>query len=184
MCSANEMVSSYAHVACLACATTLCPTAGQDGSRLSYLGTPLNTTGGPEPTEAPIHIPHVDHDEAAVKLDGRLDEAVWRRTAAYDHMMITGPDKGQPAVYRTHTFMFYTERGLYVGAWNEQPPGTFVGRLSGRDVPDVADNHQIVVDSSGSRLESNRYVITGPTHLEEGAPEPDRAPWASASATW
>ena len=60
---------------------------------------------------------------ADIKLDGRLDEAVWRRIPAYDHMMVTTPDNDEPAAYRTHTFLFYSERGLYVGAWNEQPPG-------------------------------------------------------------
>ena len=188
--------SSYAHVFCLACATTPCAsTAGQEDARLSYLGTPLNATGGTEPTEAPILIPSVDDDEAAVELDGRLDEAVWRRIPAYDHMTITNPDEGEPAVYRTHTFMFYTERGLYVGAWNEQPPDTFVGRLSGRDVEDITDSYKVVIDSSGSGLYGHAFQVNLGGSMSDATLLPERrwepnwdGPWrartSEADAGW
>lgn len=62
--------------------------AASEGS-LSYLGTPLNPTGGPDATEAAISVLRVDDEVANIRLDGRLDEAVWRRIPAYDHRPTT-----------------------------------------------------------------------------------------------
>ena len=140
----------------------------------SYLGTPLNPTGGADATDEAIRIPRVAEAEAAIKVDGRLDEAVWRQVPAYDHMMVTTPDKGETPAHRTHTFLFYTERGLYVGAWNEQPPETLVGRLSGRDMFETTDAYQIVVDSSGNGLYGYWFRVKLGDSLMDGTLLPER----------
>ena len=156
----------------------------------SHLGTPLNPTGGSDATEAPIRIVRVTESEADVRLDGRLDEPVWRRLPAYDHMAVTWPDKGEPAAHRTHTFLFYTERGLYVGAWNEQPPETMVGGLSGRDVFDQLDGYQIVIDSSGNGLYGYWFRVKLGGSLMDGTLLPERrmetnwdGPWRGRTQT-
>ena len=141
---------------------------------VSYSGGPLNPTGGTKATEQPIALARVEDDAAAITIDGHLDEAVWRRLPAYDHMTVTTPDLKQPASYRTHTFLFYTERGLYVGAWNEQPPDTLVSRLSGRDTFDSADAYQIVIDSSGNGLYGYWFRVKLGDSLMDGTLLPER----------
>ena len=150
----------------------------------SYLGTPLNPAGGADATEAPIRIVRVTESEADVRLDGRLDEPVWHRLPAYDHMVVTWPDKGEPAAHRTHTFLFYTERGLYVGAWNEQPPETMVGGLSGRDVFDQLDGYQIVIDSSGNGLYGYWFRVKLGGSLMDGTLLPERRMESNWDGPW
>ena len=157
--------------------------AGRDVAS-SYLGTPLNPTGGPEATEAAIAVLRVDDEVAGIKLDGRLEEAVWRRIPAYDHMMVTTPDNDEPAAYRTHTFLFYSERGLYVGAWNEQPPDSLVSRLTGRDVFDTSDAYQIVIDSSGNGLYGYWFRVKLGDSLMDGTLLPERRFMSNWDGPW
>ena len=126
----------------------------------------------------------VTESEADVRLDGRLDEPVWHRLPAYDHMVVTWPDKGEPAAHRTHTFLFYTERGLYVGAWNEQPPETMVGGLSGRDVFDQLDGYQIVIDSSGNGLYGYWFRVKLGGSLMDGTLLPERRMESNWDGPW
>ena len=155
----------------------------RDGA-VSYLGTPLDPMGGAEATSDAIRIPRVAEAEADIKVDGSLDEAVWRRVPAYDHMMVTTPDKGESAAHRTHTFLFYTERGLYVGAWNEQPPETLIGRLSGRDVFETADAYQIVIDSSGNGLYGYWFRVKLGDSLMDGTLLPERRFQSNWDGPW
>ena len=168
--------------ACTALYAACVPAFGVDGG--SYLGTPLNPAGGADATDEAIRIPRIAEAEAAIRVDGRLDEAVWRGVPAYDHMMVTTPDKGERAAYGTHTFLFYTERGLYVGAWNEQPPQTLVGRLSGRDIFETADAYQIVVDSSGNGLYGYWFRVKLGDSLMDGTLLPERRFTSNWDGPW
>ena len=150
----------------------------------SFLGTPLNPTGGPVATQAPIKLLRVDDEEAAIEIDGRLDEAVWRRLPAYDHMTVTTPDIDEPAAYATHTFLFHTERGLYVGAWNEKPPDTLVSRLSGRDTFETTDAYQIVIDSSGTGLYGYWFRVKLGDSLMDGTLLPERRFMSNWDGPW
>ena len=169
---------------CLALALACVGGSAAGESSRSYLGTPLNPTGGPEATEAAITVLRVDDAVADIKLDGRLDEAVWRRIPAYDHMMVTTPDNDEPAAFRTHTFLFYSERGLYVGAWNEQPPDTLVSRLTGRDVFDTSDAYQIVIDSSGNGLYGYWFRVKLGDSLMDGTLLPERRFMSNWDGPW
>ena len=150
----------------------------------SYLGTALNPAGGSKATKQPIAVPRLVDADADITLDGRLDEAVWRRIPAYDHMMVTTPDEKKPAAHRTHTFLFYTERGLYVGAWNEQPPDTMISRLSGRDTFDSADAYQIVIDSSGKGLYGYWFRVKLGDSLMDGTLLPERRFQSNWDGPW
>lgn len=163
--------------------------AQQPMPELSILGTPLNPAGATAATSAALRIPKLAEDAADVRLDGRLDDAVWRTIPAYDHMTVTQPDLGRRGAHRTHTFIFYTERGLYVGAWNEQPPETLLARQSGRDAFGSGDYFQVMVDSSGTGQYGYWFIVNLGGSLADGTLLPERrfrhdwdGPWRGEAA--
>lgn len=49
-------------------------------------------------------------------------------------MKVIEPDSLEDTAYSTDAKLFYTEKGLYVGIWNQQPPDTLLARLTKRDM--------------------------------------------------
>jgi hypothetical protein len=94
----------------------------------------------------------LEEDEANIRLDGRLDEAVWQRIPVIDGMRVISPDTLAPASLRTETRIFYTERGIYVGVMNHQDPSTLVARMTSRDTRLERDGFVINIDPSGEGL--------------------------------
>ncbi len=80
--------------------------------------------------------------------------------------------------------LFHTERGLYVGAWNEQPPGTMVDRLSGRDVQETSDAFQVAVDSSGNGLYGHWFLVKLGGSMSDGTLLPERRFEANWDGPW
>ena len=97
-------------------------------------------------------LPQMDEDAANIRLDGRLDEGVWRNVPYIDGMRVVIPDTLAETAYETHTKIFYTERGIYVGVMNFQPADTIVARRTSRDTRLERDGFVLMIDPSGSGL--------------------------------
>lgn len=85
-------------------------------------------------------------------LDGKLDEAIWQSIPYFDGMRVITPDTLAETSYETHVRVFYTERGIYVGAMNYQPTDTIVARMTSRDRQIVRDGFVFMIDPSGEGL--------------------------------
>jgi len=85
-------------------------------------------------------------------LDGSLDEEVWKDLPVIDGMQVISPDTLLDAPYETHVRVFYTERGIYVGAMNFQPKESLVARMTSRDTRLARDGFVISIDPSGEGL--------------------------------
>ena len=143
---------------------------------LSRSGSALNPAGAVRhATVEALHIPRFTEAEAGMRIDGAMDEDVWSRVPAYDHMIVSSPDRDERPRYRTHTFMFYTERGLYVGAWNEQPTDTLLPRLTSRDSFRDSDSFQFSIDSSGNGLYGYWFSVKLGGSLSDGIIQPERS---------
>ena len=148
----------------------------------------LTLRSAADPDEA-IVVPRYADRELNVVLDGVLDEAVWAETPGYDGMRVIQPDTLVEPRYRTVVRYLYTERGLYVGAWMEQPPETLLARLSSRDEHINRDNFGITLDTSGAGLYGFWFTINLGGTVMDGKVEPEReftvewdGPWESATA--
>lgn len=98
-----------------------------------------------------IALPRFDHEEVAIRIDGRLDEHEWSQAPSFDDLKVIEPDLLVDPVYRTELRLFYTERGLYVAFDNEQPAATIVKRLSQRDDGGLnRDTVSFTLDTSGN----------------------------------
>ena len=58
-----------------------------------------------------LQIQTLDHEEAGITIDGKIEEAVWRGIPYYDNMLVSIPDLGEPAKYATKLRFFATEKG-------------------------------------------------------------------------
>lgn len=97
-------------------------------------------------------LTQVDEDRANIRLDGKLDEAIWQNVPYIDGMRVVIPDTLAETAYETHTRIFYTERGIYVGVMNYQPADTIVARMTSRDTRLERDGFVFMLDASGDGL--------------------------------
>ena len=156
-------------------ATVLLANLGEIGAaERSMTGSLLHTGGGSADVDAPLPIPRFSESEAAIRLDGRLDDPIWASVPAYDRMTLIRPDKGGTGRYRTQTFIFHTERGIYFGAWNEQPTDSLTPRLAGRDGWGTGDAYQVMIDSSGDGRYGYWFMVVLGGTLADGHLMPER----------
>ncbi len=137
----------------------------------------------------PIALTQVPEKDLNLTIDGRLDEEIWKNLESRDGMVVIRPDTLEQTDLQTKKMMFYTERGLYVGAWNEQPEETQVVRLSARDKFLSRDRFGITIDPSGEGLYGYWFTINLGDTLNDGTVLPERqfsnrwdGPWKGATA--
>lgn len=97
-------------------------------------------------------LTRIDETTANIDLDGFLNEAVWQDIPVFDGMRVISPDTLAETPYETHSRIFYTERGIYIGVMNFQPPGTLVARMTSRDTQLDRDGFVVGIDPSGQGL--------------------------------
>jgi hypothetical protein len=68
-----------------------------------------------------------------IKLDGRLDDAVWQRAPVAGGFRQREPHVGQPATMPTEVRVVYDASTLYIGIKAVEPPGDVIGRILHRD---------------------------------------------------
>ena len=73
-----------------------------------------------------ILLPRKSSADIDITIDGRIDEAVWSQVPGYDNMLVMEPDTLEQPRYKTDVRFFYTDQGLYVAAFMEQPKDTLV----------------------------------------------------------
>ncbi len=127
-------------------------------------------------------------NDADIKLDGHVDEAIWATLPVYDNMRVIDPDSMATPEYTTKTRLFFTNRGLYVAAEMEQPAETLVARLSSRDQFINRDAYGITLDTSGKGLYGYWFKVNLGGSLMDGRVLPERTfteqwdgPWRGES---
>ncbi len=70
--------------------------------------------------------------EGSIEVDGRLDEAAWRRGTPAAGFRQYQPEEGAAATYPTEVWVLYDDEALYIGARMTQPGGV-VAPLARRD---------------------------------------------------
>lgn len=127
----------------------------------------------------PIAVPFVA--EANIKLDGTLDEPAWRKMRPITNFVSVDPDTLTPGSEPTRMYMFYTERGFYLGAEMDQDPDTLVERLTSRDQGRLnRDYFAFTLDTSGEA----RYGFWFQTSLGDSVTDGTILPEARYSVNW
>ena len=128
------------------------------------------------------------YDAVDIAIDGKLDEPIWQEVAGYDNMVVVEPETLGPTRFRTMARFLYTDRGLYIGVWNEQPRDTLIARLSSRDEDISRDAWGITLDTSGEGLYGYWFTVNLGGSVMDGKILPERnssrewdGPWDSAT---
>ena len=136
-----------------------------------------------------IQIPEFAKDAVSMSLDGRLDEGVWDQVPGYDNMLVMDPDTLADTRFKTDARFFYTEEGLYIGVYMQQPKDTLIARLSSRDEFINRDSIGITLDTSGEGLYGYWFVVNLGGSVMDGKVAAERqfsnqwdGPWSSGSA--
>lgn len=139
---------------------------------------------------AAIQVPRFKESEIAFRLDGKLDEPVWARVPGYDDMRVLEPDTLAVPRHKTLMRYFYTERGMYVSMYAEQPLESLMERLSSRDNWFSRDSMSITLDTSGSGIYGYWFSVALGDSLSDGKIAPERqysrewdGPWDARTAT-
>ena len=85
-----------------------------------------------------------------IKIDGKIDEALWDDIAAYGSFRVIKPDTLETTPYKTLLKFFYTADGFYISMDMEQPKDTLVKRFKSRDDWQTkSDKTGFSIDTSG-----------------------------------
>ena len=70
---------------------------------------------------------------AAIKIDGNLDEAIWKQSPVADSFIANTPHFGKPASQKTIVHILYDDQAVYIGAYLYDEPGLIRKQLTSRD---------------------------------------------------
>jgi hypothetical protein len=121
--------------------------------------------------------------EAPLRIDGRLDEAVYQTVPAISGFVQTLPDPGAASTERTEAWVLYDDRNLYVvcRCWDSAPPEQWVANDMRRDSQRLRDNDNFGVSLDTYYDRRNAFVfyttplgaLTDQTYTDEGNPNRD-----------
>ena len=99
----------------------------------------------------------------AIRLDGALDEEVWKRAPGATGFVQSEPREGQPATEETEVFVAFDADNLYIGAFmrDSDPSREIVNDIRKDFREDDQDDFEVILDTFHDRR--NGYVfITNP----------------------
>ena len=87
-------------------------------------------------------------DPSNLKIDGKIDEAVWQKLPRYDHFIQQEPLENQPPTEKTFVRVGYSKHALYLAIQAfDTHPETIVGRFTRRDHTSASDWLSVLIDS-------------------------------------
>lgn len=100
--------------------------------------------------------------QAPLRVDGQLDEAVYREVSPASDFIQTDPNVGEPATEKTELWVLFDSENIYVGArmW-ESRPDRIVANEMRRDSTNVYDNDTIsfILDTFYDRRNAAGFII-------------------------
>jgi hypothetical protein len=118
------------------------------------------------------------------RIDGRLDDPVWRLAIPSDHFVQHYPDEGAPPTERTVVRALYDDKNLYFGVdcWQLHAPIT--RRLQRRDGPLPSDGVWIVIDSRNDHRTAFHFSVNAAGSLYDGIVYDDTSFSSDWDAVW
>jgi hypothetical protein len=104
-----------------------------------------------------VAIPRLD--DAALIIDGRLDEPAWANAAALRRFSQYVPNDSRPAEDSTVALVWYSSSALYVGIRAWQDPASVRATLADRDNISGDDYVQLVLDPLGDRRQAFLFGV-------------------------
>ncbi len=84
----------------------------------------------------------------SIRVDGKLDDAIWAQASPVTEFTQSVPHEGDPATERTEVRIAYDEGAVYIGArMLDSQPGGIRGQLARRDADTESDRFEVALDS-------------------------------------
>jgi hypothetical protein len=130
-----------------------------------------------------------------LRLDGRLDDAVYQQHAPFGGFIQVAPNYGADATEKTDVWVTYDEGSIYVSArlWDSAPPDRWISNELRRDTNQLRQNDHIGVmfdtfydRRSGFMFYTNPLgALADYSVIDEGGPNTDWNPvWESRTGTF
>jgi hypothetical protein len=87
--------------------------------------------------------------DTPIRMDGVLDEEVWRESASGDHFIQAEPYEGEPATEQTDVKVLYDSENLYIGVYchDSEPESILVNSLKEDFDSGSADSFEMILDT-------------------------------------
>jgi hypothetical protein len=100
-----------------------------------------------------------------LRVDGRLDEAVYDTTPPVEGLIQTVPDEGAPSTERSQIWVFFDSSTLYIACrcWDDAPPERWVANELRRDTAQLRQNDHfgVILDTFHDRR-NGYFFYTNP----------------------
>lgn len=112
------------------------------------------------PGAAPAHRVTAVRAPGPIDIDGRLDEAAWRRAGVAGDFVQSAPTPGAPATLRTEARVLFDDESVYIGMrMYDVAPDSVVGRLARRDEDVFSDWAMVYIDSRDDRRTAFAFAL-------------------------
>jgi hypothetical protein len=99
--------------------------------------------------------------DVAPVIDGKDDDAVWKKAPAYSDFLEFQPTEGKAPRFKTEFKAAYDDRNLYVFVRAYDPhPDSIMAALTRRDIRGSADQLKIMVDSYHDRRSGFEFAVS------------------------
>jgi hypothetical protein len=128
--------------------------------RFVFLGAALLWAAGAISAFAQEPAPAALRTANALRVDGRIDEAMWSRAEAVTGFVQRDPSEGQPATFPTDVRVAFDDSTLYVSVRASDPePDRLIGYLTRRDVDSQSDWLHVFIDSYHDRRTAYQFSV-------------------------
>jgi hypothetical protein len=103
-----------------------------------------------------VQIPRL---EAAVTIDGALDEPTWSQAAVLTDFSQYAPDDGRPAENETRVLVWYSPTAIFFGIKAHAAPGTIRATLADRDRIDGDDHIQVYLSTFNDGRQAFLFAV-------------------------
>ena len=105
---------------------------------------------------------------AEVKIDGKLDEEIWKSAQKFTDFMVVNPYTLSLPEYQTEVFVASDSKGIYFGIINYQPKDSINSDSSARDQSILSDKNQIVIDFATNGITAYSFEIGAGNSMRDG----------------
>jgi hypothetical protein len=130
---------------------------------------PLLSTLLQTPTQAPVPVVTIPRIDAAVSVDGVLDEPVWAQAARLDGFHQYRPVDGRGAEEETTILVWYSPTAIYFGVIaHDSDPTSIRATFTDRDKVEGEDRVRLYLDTFSDRRRAAFFGVNGLGVQEDG----------------
>ena len=134
----------------------------------------------------PERVLSVTKRNAAPKIDGLLNEDIWKDLPAADNFIINSPNFGVPSSFKTKVYVVYDDQAIYIGAYLYDDPAKVRKQLTARDGEsrqDV-DYFSVFLDTYNDDQNGFQFLVTSQNVQSDGRLIPNRGSGSSGDYSW